>query len=208
MSEREIDRETGWLGPIYEWTSSLHLPLGSLFILSPVSGGGRRDHAVPPFSRGCGLVRHHKHVCGILNMDLLSTSAVPGSLQGIGDTAANPTNKGPCPQGAHSIRGRVTVKKSIRPDQDRGWGLEQHFLRTHVKIRGGVGGAPLRTWFCHYLLFLLQLNSFPSNCPPSPIASFSFQTCPVFQEQQHLFLPLLSFKLLADAPQTVQPHHI
>lgn len=42
MSEREIDKETGWLGPIYEWTLSFHLPLGSLFILNPVSIPGGR----------------------------------------------------------------------------------------------------------------------------------------------------------------------
>lgn len=84
--------------------------------------------------------------------ELLCSARQPPGYRGY---CSQSNHKGPCPQRAHSIRGSVTVKKSIRPDQDRGWGLEQHFLRTHVKIWGGVGGAPLRTWFCHYLLFSL-----------------------------------------------------
>lgn len=127
MFEREKDRKTGWFGPIYEWTPSFHLQLESLFILSPVSGGGRWDHVVPPFSRGCGLVRHHKYMsvghwtppqCSgeVIYWAPLQCQAafrVQGILQQIPPT--------------HSIWGRVTVKNSVHPDQDRGWGCRRAF---------------------------------------------------------------------------------
>lgn len=52
-------------------------------------------------------------------MDLLSTSDVPGSIRGIGDTSVNPTDNGPCPQREHILSGETDCEE-IRPNQGRG----------------------------------------------------------------------------------------
>lgn len=100
MFERE--RETGWLRAACEQTSlsssSLHLPVQSL-----EAGAWIMLHVPSPgVEARPGTI---KHVYGTFNRDLLSTSAVPGRVRGIRDTALNPTDHRPCPQREHILFG-------------------------------------------------------------------------------------------------------
>lgn len=104
-------------------------------------------------------------------------------------------------EGALSIRGDCEEK--TRPDQGRGWGPGQPFLRAHAEVWGGTGRAAHRTRFCRYLLSPLQpqwVHPFPLPAPPLPVAAF-----PLFPEEQ-LFPYLCSPSPPAGDPQTIQTH--